>query len=81
MRFDQNHTQYDGRAVGKSEMSIWWCWKREKCLDVQTGEHVTGNLEDLTFRNRASYIQDGHTATLQTPHFIYFFNKYTYWVF
>ena len=26
----------------------------------------------LTFRNRASYIQDGHTATLQTPHFIYF---------
>jgi hypothetical protein len=30
----------------------------------------------LTFGNRASYIQDGHTATLQTPHFIYFFNKY-----
>ena len=28
----------------------------------------------LTFRNRASYIQDGHTATLQTPHFIYFFS-------
>jgi hypothetical protein len=23
----------------------------------------------LTFRNRASYIQDRHTATLQTPHF------------
>ena len=35
----------------------------------------------LTFRNRASYISDGHTATLQTPHFIYFFNKYTYWIF
>ena len=35
----------------------------------------------LTFRNRASYIYDGHTATLQTPHFIYFFNKYTYWIF
>jgi hypothetical protein len=32
----------------------------------------------LTCRNRTSYIQDGHTATLQTPHFIYFFNKYTY---
>ena len=29
----------------------------------------------LTFRNRASYIQDGHTATLQTPHFIYFFQQ------
>ena len=29
----------------------------------------------LTFRNRASYIQGGHTATLQTHHFIYFFKK------
>jgi hypothetical protein len=35
----------------------------------------------LTFRNRASYIYDRHTATLQTPHFIYFFNKYMYWIF
>jgi hypothetical protein len=35
----------------------------------------------LTFRKRASYIQDGHTTPLQTPHFIYFFNKYTYWIF
>jgi hypothetical protein len=35
----------------------------------------------LTFRNRASYMYDTHTATLQTPHFIYFFNKYKYWIF
>jgi hypothetical protein len=35
----------------------------------------------LTFRNRASYIQDGHTATLQTPYFIYYFNKYPYLIF
>jgi len=36
----------------------------------------------LTFKNRASYILDGHTATLQMLHFIYFFfNKYKYWVF
>jgi hypothetical protein len=35
----------------------------------------------LTFKNRASYIQDGRTATLQMFHFIYFFNKYKYWVF
>ena len=35
-------------------------------------------IRPLTFRNLASYMQDGHTATLQTPHFIYFFNKYTY---
>ena len=27
----------------------------------------------LTFKNRASYIQDGCTATLQMLHFIYFF--------
>jgi hypothetical protein len=26
----------------------------------------------LTFRNRASYIHDGHTATLQTPFYIFF---------
>ena len=32
----------------------------------------------LTFRNRASYIYDGHTANLQMLHFIYLFNKYTY---
>jgi hypothetical protein len=28
----------------------------------------------LTFKNRASYIQDGRTATLQVLHFIYFFS-------
>ena len=37
-------------------------------------------LDVLTFKNRASYIQDGRTATLQMLHFyIYFFNKYKYW--
>ena len=29
----------------------------------------------LTFKNRASYISDGRTATLQMLHFIYFFNN------
>ena len=32
----------------------------------------------LTFKNRASYIQDGRTATLQMLHFIYFFNNYKF---
>jgi hypothetical protein len=33
----------------------------------------------LTVKNRASYIQDGRTATLQMLHFIFiFFNKYKY---
>ena len=39
-------------------------------------------IEQLTFKNRASYIKDGRTATLQMLHFIYiFFNKYKYSVF
>jgi len=34
----------------------------------------------LTFKNRASYIQDGRTATLQMLHFLYIFfsNKFKY---
>ena len=36
-------------------------------------------LAYLTFKNHASYIQDGRTATLQILHFVYiFFNKYKY---
>jgi hypothetical protein len=38
--------------------------------------------KQLTFKNRASYIQDGRTATLQMLHFIYIFSKkYKYLVF
>jgi len=36
---------------------------------------------NLTFKNRASYIEDGRTAALQMLHFIYFFDKSKYWVF
>jgi hypothetical protein len=32
----------------------------------------------LTFSHPASYISDGHTATLQQQLFIYLVNKYTY---
>jgi hypothetical protein len=42
---------------------------------------VLSGLISLTFKNRASYTYDGRTATLQMLHFIYFFNKYKYWVF
>jgi hypothetical protein len=38
-------------------------------------------LNYLTFKNHVSYIQDGPIATLQILHFMYFFNKYKYWVF
>jgi hypothetical protein len=63
MRFDQNHMQYDHRAVGKSEMSIWWCWKQKKWLDVQTGEQVTGNLEDLMYLSIAYKVLGRMDAT------------------
>jgi hypothetical protein len=37
---------------------------------------------ELTFKNLASYIQDGRIATLQMLQFIYiYFNKYKYGVF
>ena len=35
----------------------------------------------LTFKNRASYTEDGRTATLQMLHIIYFVNKYKYRIF
>jgi hypothetical protein len=52
-------------------------------LSLLPHRHVTASETSvqLTFRNPASYIKDGHTATLNTPHFLYFFNKYTYWIF
>ena len=34
----------------------------------------SGDFQILTFKNRASYIQDGSTATLQKLHFIYIFS-------
>jgi hypothetical protein len=44
-------------------------------------EFISTQSGKLTFKNRASYIKDGRTATLQMLHFIYFFSKYKYWVF
>ena len=32
----------------------------------------------LTFKNRGSYMSDGHTAALQMLDFTYFFSKYKY---
>jgi hypothetical protein len=62
-----------------------WKFSQELLLHTEhwTVKAMRGNGSKLTFRNHASYIQDGHTATLQTPHFIYFFNKHrpTYWIF
>jgi len=35
---------------------------------------MSGITPILTFENRASYIQDGRTATLQMLHFTFFFS-------
>ena len=43
---------------------------------IHRGHHKNfRNRMYLTFKNRASYIKDGFTATLQMLHFIYFFKQ------
>jgi len=48
--------------------------RRKKPTDGAIGKY-TALLQILTFKNRASYIQDGRTATLQMLHFIYFLQQ------
>ena len=38
-------------------------------------EYSNNIIQYLTFKNRASYIQDGRTAILQMLNFIYFFQQ------
>jgi hypothetical protein len=40
-----------------------------------TSENLILTGVALTFKNRASYTEDGRTATLQMLHFIYFFQQ------
>ena len=54
---------------------------RDGTPKVQKLIYVLIAQKGLTFRKRASYIQDGHTANLQMLHFIYLFNKCTYCIF
>ena len=56
-------------------------YKTQSTLSKRNGElfqcQISFYIETnwaLTFKNRASYIQDGRTATLQMLHFIYFFS-------
>jgi hypothetical protein len=63
-------------------------WEQCRAGDVLFGHMVelpqvqpSVSFISLTFRNPASYIKDGHTATFNTPYVSYLFNKYTYWIF
>jgi hypothetical protein len=51
---------------------IPWDWFL--LTDEHTQYHNYGP-GSLTFKNRASYIYDGRTATLQMLHFMYFFQQ------
>jgi len=46
--------------------------KHINSMMLAAGEQVSSLV--LTFKDRASYIQDGRTATLQMLHFLYFFS-------
>jgi len=46
--------------------------KGGRCLNLATDLHL---LPSLTLKNRASYIENGRTATLQMLYFIYFFQQ------
>ena len=50
--------------------------KSASCITLDTSKTISLKIlskltSQLTFKNRASYIQDGRTATLQMLHFIY----------
>jgi len=49
-----------------------WTYNPKKKKDVLC---FRDNFPPLTFKNPASYIQDGRIATLQMLHFIYFFKQ------
>jgi hypothetical protein len=41
-------------------------------ISFQRQQSLRERASMLTFRNPASYIKDGHTATFNTPHFLFF---------
>jgi hypothetical protein len=61
----------------KREMNKGFGWGKLKERDKVEGLGVNERVI-LTFKNRASYIWDGRTATLQMFQFIYFFNEDKY---
>jgi hypothetical protein len=69
----------DQRGPGPGrQISSGGILKKSRLKYGMRGKKGCPRERNLTFKNRASYIQDRHTATLQTPHFIYSVNKYPY---
>jgi hypothetical protein len=63
----------------RPHMTIWRL--RISCLEPKA-TNIQSQYAILTFKNLASFISDGRTATLQMLHYIYiFFSKYKYRVF
>jgi hypothetical protein len=72
--------------IGTTNKTILWAFKAIKISNSVAhtrlmSQHVTEDRDAakvraicLTFKNRASYVQDERTATLQMLHFIYFFS-------
>jgi hypothetical protein len=82
-----NGTFHNTRPVGRPRTGWADMVQRDalQLLGVTGWRRRASNRDEwryaLTFRNPASYIKDGHTATRNTPHFLYFFNKYRYRIF
>jgi hypothetical protein len=77
-------TKQDKRCAHQCWLSITMEWNFSPCRIFkfsvsekqiismeEINEKVNCHVSTLNFKNRASYIQDGHTATLQFLHFIY----------
>jgi hypothetical protein len=71
------------RSLGPTQPPIQWVLGPSRELSDRgvAFDHPPYLALRLTFRNPASYIWDGHTATFNTPHFLYCVNTYTYWIF
>jgi hypothetical protein len=63
------------RAIAVPSAMNWFArYSLLLCRTVLRSHRGDKGVTWLTFTNRASYIQDGRTATLQMLHFIYFFS-------
>ena len=78
--FKVSHRKGPGSTPGVSMYVLRWRkWQWHRFFSEYFGFLLSALFQQryiilyiLTFKNRASHIQDGHTATLQMLHFIFF---------